>query len=345
MVFSCLFVMISVCLSVTTAAPALDTAPHCRSIGCCPGRDDECYMPVIDPIRDAVCYCDDFCLRTEGSDCCSDFPTVCVQEQIDMGAMVSELWLADENRIDEGRYSYNVQAPKKDYRNHTDLSPSRLYTTFDEDFIFNKGTFKSFVPLCDNYEIMQGITENNTAAEQAEVEQYLDDIMDTEIMAITTRYLKDGGYVTDLQDLREKMKTIWFTNYFAEAENDSSAFEHVFCGDIKSTLSAGGLHNWVTVYREESIGNLNYHGYTGQRAPLQLGIQYTWIEAIKPRTSFMFGVSTEFELAIFTTAWLFNPDEVTSFSFSDGVSTFPVDVVAWTHKGSEGQIASAYFLD
>lgn len=49
--------------------------PYCetRPDGCCPGRMDDCSVPILD----TLCYCDIFCNRTRG-DCCPDFFTFCL---------------------------------------------------------------------------------------------------------------------------------------------------------------------------------------------------------------------------------------------------------------------------
>lgn len=49
--------------------------PYCatRRDGCCPGRIDECSVPILD----TLCYCDEFCNRTRG-DCCPDFFSFCL---------------------------------------------------------------------------------------------------------------------------------------------------------------------------------------------------------------------------------------------------------------------------
>lgn len=49
--------------------------PYCetRPGGCCPGRIDECSVPILD----TLCYCDEFCNRTRG-DCCPDFFSFCL---------------------------------------------------------------------------------------------------------------------------------------------------------------------------------------------------------------------------------------------------------------------------
>jgi hypothetical protein len=44
-----------------------------RRGGCCPGRDDQCTMRILD----TVCYCDEFCARSQ-SDCCPDYSQICL---------------------------------------------------------------------------------------------------------------------------------------------------------------------------------------------------------------------------------------------------------------------------
>ncbi|XP_076329805.1 putative peptidase C1-like protein F26E4.3 [Tachypleus tridentatus] len=48
-----------------------------RPVTCCQGRDDSCTVPILD----TVCYCDLFCDRTNGEDCCPDFWDYCLGER------------------------------------------------------------------------------------------------------------------------------------------------------------------------------------------------------------------------------------------------------------------------
>ncbi|KAG0715903.1 putative peptidase C1-like protein F26E4.3 [Chionoecetes opilio] len=47
---------------------------HGRYGTCCPGRLDDCSMPIIG----TLCYCDQFCNRTSNPDCCPDYWDVCL---------------------------------------------------------------------------------------------------------------------------------------------------------------------------------------------------------------------------------------------------------------------------
>ncbi|XP_067936308.1 tubulointerstitial nephritis antigen-like [Watersipora subatra] len=53
--------------------------PYCqtrRPLQCCPGRDDSCTVPI----RDTVCYCDEFCGIHNAEDCCPDYENVCLAQ-------------------------------------------------------------------------------------------------------------------------------------------------------------------------------------------------------------------------------------------------------------------------
>lgn len=61
---------------------------------------------------------------------------------------------------------------------------------------------------------------------------------------------------------KKLLKRIWFTYYRRDtAKQVSSAFEHVFLGEINKDGSVLGLHNWLFFYREEALHNLNYLGW------------------------------------------------------------------------------------
>ena len=40
---------------------------------CCEGRNDPCSVPIMG----TLCYCDNFCNRTDSSDCCPDYFSHC----------------------------------------------------------------------------------------------------------------------------------------------------------------------------------------------------------------------------------------------------------------------------
>ncbi|XP_003376255.1 placental protein 11 [Trichinella spiralis] len=61
------------------------------------------------------------------------------------------------------------------------------------------------------------------------------------------------------------MHNLWFDSYSRKnGPPDSSAFEHVFMGELENQ-EVHGLHNWIRLAYLESIGALKYSGFVIQR--------------------------------------------------------------------------------
>ncbi|KAL1501190.1 hypothetical protein ABEB36_006567 [Hypothenemus hampei] len=73
-----LLIIISLLVSISSSFRVNDDfndlqGPYCERIGCCQNRKDTCSQPVMG----TLCYCDDFCNRTEVHDCCPDYWSYC----------------------------------------------------------------------------------------------------------------------------------------------------------------------------------------------------------------------------------------------------------------------------
>ena len=65
-----------------------------------------------------------------------------------------------------------------------------------------------------------------------------------------------SGFISEL-------KQYWFQLYSRQNNVlDSSGFEHVFCGETRSS-GVTGFHNWVQFYLLENSGELSYAGDRG----------------------------------------------------------------------------------
>lgn len=74
-----LFRKLIIASSIISVLCFFDDLPgdYCRTRrprDCCPGRDDSCAVPIIG----TLCYCDKFCNRSHGMDCCPDFFPHCL---------------------------------------------------------------------------------------------------------------------------------------------------------------------------------------------------------------------------------------------------------------------------
>lgn len=100
---------------------------------------------------------------------------------------------------------------------------------------------------------------------------------------------------------------MWFKMYKRErgiTGGDSSGFEHVFVGEIRSD-EVIGFHNWIHFYLEEKRGNIDYMGFmASDRNPNFLTVQFAWNKTVKPKGSMFVGVSPEFEISLYTVCYL-----------------------------------------
>ncbi|PSN50777.1 Poly(U)-specific endoribonuclease [Blattella germanica] len=168
--------------------------------------------------------------------------------------------------------------------------------------------------LYDNYIHDAAVNEHVTAAERAEENNFLDAVMTTSVMKYTMHFLADKGIVNrDPKVQKDLLKQIWFNMYSrGGGKVGSSAFEHVFLGELKRG-EISGMHNWIYFASEEAQRQADYLGYIrkldlgGKGAILKL--HYKWSNLVKPVGSMFVGTSPELEMALYTVCFLVRPEE------------------------------------
>ncbi|KAI8808950.1 Endoribonuclease XendoU-domain-containing protein [Cladochytrium replicatum] len=245
------------------------------------------------------------------------------------------LWNLDVNRLVPGKdYELDLQAGKRPF-NEGDVAKDPLFKMVSKS-VFEKPSFSAFYKLLDNYEYKAGVAEKRTSLENREEDNFIDSVMATPAMQYAHQYLaRRGKAPSDYRGFAELLKRTWFTVYRREgAGGDSSAFEHVFVGESKGGKIVG-LHNWyarvgehklivltpliirIQLWNEERNGRLDYKGYIypkrrdGSRPednPHLLTFQFEWQGEQKPMSTSFIGVSPEFEVAMYTTAFLLEED-------------------------------------
>lgn len=85
------------------------------------------------------------------------------------------------------------------------------------------------------------------------------------VAKVQNRFLSNALFLQNLApsdelEFKKMLFNLWFQFYKREEKNDSSAFEHVFCGESDDG-SVSGLHNWIQFFIEEAKGRVNYKGY------------------------------------------------------------------------------------
>jgi len=244
----------------------------------------------------------------------------------DLGAMslsdaVQHLWACDANRLTPGDdYVINVQKGKKPYQKE-DTARDPLFTRVDAQ-VWQRPTYKAFTALLDNYIAATGAAESVTDSERAEVQAFLDAVMQTAPMQFCHLYChkhKPDAVPSSQAGFKKLLHSIWFDLYRRERGGrlDSSGFEHVFIGEVKNG-DVSGFHNWIQFYLEEKKGTLDYRGYIKPRSndgaqhddnDHLLTLQFAWNGVEKFVGTSFIGVSPEFEMALYTMCFLVGTEE------------------------------------
>ncbi|KAL0035864.1 hypothetical protein WJX77_005701 [Trebouxia sp. C0004] len=239
-----------------------------------------------------------------------------------LSAACQQLWQFDANRLQPGQhYDLNPQKGKKSYMER-DVAPGPLFVHVNWAAFQQHSTYALFFALLDNYHAQVGEAEHLTAAQNLEVQQFLDGVVQTQCMQYVHQILVDQQLADrDVSSFKQQLYQMWFRSYTREVRDDSSGFEHVFVGEARGGKILG-LHNWIQFSKQEQQGKLDYKGYIfprvhslgGQQEEVDahermLSVQFSWNGQLKDVSSMFIGTSPEFELALYTLCFLAGQEE------------------------------------
>ncbi|CAH8480182.1 unnamed protein product [Schistosoma mattheei] len=235
-------------------------------------------------------------------------------ENKELSEFYTKLYKADENKLRPGiDYKLNLQANLENTRKLVDLSTKPLFEFVDEDILRNRPTFAKFVALLDNYNPQVGVTEIVTEQQQKEEDDFINELLKTEVMKMTYNFLIEKQKLSgDIKNFGKFLKDLWFKRYKRRSPGDSSAFEHVFVGEHKKSKILG-LHNWIQFYLKEKNKEINYYGWKKSICNDRL-LSLTYIDKDKyekPIGGIFVGSSPEFDIAVYTVAFALYPKSLT----------------------------------
>jgi len=148
-----------------------------------------------------------------------------------------------------------------------DKASQNLFTYVNMRKLESSPTINLFFKLLDNYTPELGVTETINQQEKREIDEFIEEICKTDPIKYCFNYLVAKGQIRDdWAFFKKELYNIWFRGYYRKAVNDTSAFEHVFVGEVKENDDGIiGFHNWITIYKEEQKGNFNYRGWIPPR--------------------------------------------------------------------------------
>ncbi|RLN09482.1 poly(U)-specific endoribonuclease-B-like [Panicum miliaceum] len=234
------------------------------------------------------------------------------REELDnLSKACARLWELDLNRLTPGKdYTIECGEGKKVY--HKDDKASENLFSWLEDSVLRRPTYSRFCALLDNYNPHQGYKESVTQQDKHEEAAFIEEISRSAPIKYLHRYLvMKEAMSQDYEDFKKVLTSLWFDLCGrGGCSSSSSAFEHVFVGEIKGQkqeIMMVLLTN-MQFYLEESNGNVDYQGYIFPRRRGELPdsetqlltIQFEWHGVLKSVSSTLIGVSPEFEIALYT---------------------------------------------
>ncbi|KAF3340449.1 poly(U)-specific endoribonuclease-B-like protein [Carex littledalei] len=269
------------------------------------------------------------------------------QEELhDLSKACNRLWDLDRNRlVPEKDYQINVGEGKKVYRNG-DMAHEPLFTWLSDD-VLRKPTISRFCALLDNYNPNEGYKEEVTAQDKHEQTAFIEEISRTGPIKYVFNYLIAKGVLDcNYEEFKRIMISLWF-NLCGRGGTygSSSAFEHVFVGEIKNRgeNEISGFHNWIQFYLEEAKGTVDYQGFILPRRRGELPdsetqvltIQFEWHGILKSVSSTLIGVSPEFEIALYTLCYFVGRED-------NGVNLGPYCVNIKCYRMGNDKIGSVF---
>ncbi|XP_054859892.1 uridylate-specific endoribonuclease isoform X2 [Eublepharis macularius] len=267
--------------------------------------------------------------------------------QEELQKISEQLYQSDSNKAAESDITLNKQFLTSQTSKKEDQSPEPLFSFVNEEKLFSKPTYASFIKLLDNYHKKVEKGEEFTAEQLKEQDRFLEEIMKTAVMQELYRFLHNKNrYGTEAEFIAD-LKEMWFGLYSrGKGEGSSSGFEHVFLGEVKEG-KVSGFHNWISFYLQEKKGVLNYlsHNYDGPWTsyPDVLGIQFSWDGTYKEVGTAFIGSSPEFEFGLYSLCYISRPGKVCHLKM--GSHNLDIQTYTWdktTYGNGKKYIATAY---
>ncbi|CAB1316787.1 unnamed protein product [Coregonus sp. 'balchen'] len=214
----------------------------------------------------------------------------------------------------------------------TMMEPDILYSRLSMKAFKTFFYFLAFISLLDYYESETSEPETVTPEEEAGNHKFLDCMLRMPTMK------RNSSPQRLLPEFKEQLYRIWFELYARReaSKPDSSGFEHVFVGEARGGRTVIGFHNWIQLYLQEKLGNIDYKGYSvNANSPRSdenkhiLALQFSWKNGIKPKGSIFVGISPEFD-------FLVSPNERVKVFFS----IYEVNIVC--HHYNQKRIGTTY---
>ncbi|KAJ3206795.1 hypothetical protein HDU82_004299 [Entophlyctis luteolus] len=280
-------------------------------------------------------------------------------ELASISSAIARLWNLDTNRLS---LDLNIQA-RTYVSAQDDHAADPLFAALSLDSVKHHSPInEAFIALLRNYTAEAGIPEHQSDARTRQEHAFVALVCDTPVMRYVRAYCSAKGVdsCADWAAFRALVHAVWFTPYKRVVRNDSCAFEHTFVGERRSAAAVGGgdavigFHNWITFLVEEKARRADYRGYIPPKSAAKnsraahptgkepvMSLQLSWNGDVKPVSTFLMGVSPEYEMALYTLVFLCSQEDAEPVHCEiDGIAC---EIVLHQFRNHSGrQIGSAY---
>ncbi|CAI2725500.1 unnamed protein product [Schistosoma spindalis] len=138
-----------------------------------------------------------------------------VKEDKELSKFFTDLYNADVNAVENGKdYLLNLQGKLARGMDSVDLASKPLFEFVNEEILGKRPTFAKFIALLDNYNPQVGVTEVITEQQQKEEDEFINELLKTEVMKMAYNFLIGKQKVSgDIRNFGKFLKDLWFKRY------------------------------------------------------------------------------------------------------------------------------------
>nr|XP_018912378.1 PREDICTED: poly(U)-specific endoribonuclease homolog [Bemisia tabaci] len=236
----------------------------------------------------------------------------------------------------------NFQSKKR--QNVEDSAPRPLLSVNKK--AYDLPSISKLVKIYDNYVPDVAIPETETKEELDEEHAFIDEVSKTPVMQEMKAWLQQNSLLPKNMDnaaFNKWLFDFWFTMYSRGRRIvGSSAFEHVFLGEIKNK-EVSGFHSWIFFADQENKTTADYLGWKKYQNLQDKGtvmkLSYKWSGIPKFTGSMFVGTSPELEMALYTTCFLTRPNTQCKLQLNGTPVT--LQTYSFSYRG-KNYIGSAY---
>uniref|UniRef100_A0A5S6QPL3 Endoribonuclease n=1 Tax=Trichuris muris TaxID=70415 RepID=A0A5S6QPL3_TRIMR len=210
---------------------------------------------------------------------------------------------ADVNAAGPNDTNFNYQ-----HASSEGVAPEKFVSFIATEYL-KKPTVTAFLSLMNSFEPQVGTPERTGKQKKRKIGKFLDELLKTEVMNLLQEFLQRFKLfpTASHQNFKKFLEDLWFTEYARRGSVvDSSAFEHVFIGELEKGAVIG-LHSWIRFAFLEETGAASYIGYKKEEHDSVAKIDFTWNNKRKKQSSMLLGSSPEFDMAAATICSLVYP--------------------------------------